>query len=117
MSIRMEMLTNNASSPDPLHQEVVYKRPLSYSKVRCGVIWDLRSYPLNFNGFSKNRLFLNDFQMESLIKEMQDPEHGVPVRSQKLFLSSVPAAFAGYDIIEWLMERMSIEDSGMRGSK
>jgi len=55
--------------------------------------------------------------MESLIKEMQDPEHGVPVRSQKLFLSSVPAAFAGYDIIEWLMERMSIEDSGMRGSK
>jgi regulator of G-protein signaling len=67
--------------------------------------------------FLKIHCFLNDFQMESLIKEMQDPEHGVPVRSQKLFLSSVPAAFAGYDIIEWLMERMSIEDSGMRGSK
>lgn len=51
-------------------------------------------------------------QMENLIKEMQDPEHGVPVRSQKLFLTSIPAAFAGYDIIEWLMERLSIEESG-----
>ena len=26
---------------------------------------------------------------------MQDPEHGVPVRSQKLFLTSIPAAFMG----------------------
>jgi len=52
--------------------------------------------------------------MECLIKEMQDPEHGVPVRSQKIFLSSIPAAFAGYDIIEWLMERLSIEDSGKK---
>lgn len=43
--------------------------------------------------------------MESLIKEMQDEETGVPVRSQKVFLCSIPAAFAGYDIIEWLMER------------
>lgn len=50
--------------------------------------------------------------MECLVKEMQDEETGVPVRSQKVFLSSIPAAFAGYDIIEWLMERLSIEDSG-----
>lgn len=50
--------------------------------------------------------------MEQLIKEMQDEETGVPVRSQKVFLSSIPAAFAGYDIIEWLMERLNIEDSG-----
>ncbi|KAI8434794.1 hypothetical protein MSG28_003306 [Choristoneura fumiferana] len=33
------------------------------------------------------------FQMESLIKEMQDPETGVPVRSQKLFLTYIPCAF------------------------
>ncbi|XP_035704425.1 regulator of G-protein signaling 7 isoform X2 [Folsomia candida] len=80
--LRMELLNNIASSPDPLHQvDIVYKRPLAYSK------------------------------MESLIKEMQDEETGVPVRSQKVFLSSIPAAFAGYDIIEWLMERLSIEDS------
>lgn len=29
------------------------------------------------------------------MREMQDPENGVPVRSQKLFLTSIPAAFMG----------------------
>lgn len=49
--------------------------------------------------------------MESLVREMQDTECGVPVRSQKLFLTSIPSAFMGYDLIEWLMERLSIEES------
>uniref|UniRef100_A0A182QRC7 RGS domain-containing protein n=1 Tax=Anopheles farauti TaxID=69004 RepID=A0A182QRC7_9DIPT len=49
--------------------------------------------------------------MESLVREMQDAENGVPVRSQKLFLTSIPSAFMGYDLIEWLMERLSIEES------
>ena len=35
------------------------------------------------------------FQLENLVREMQDLEHGVPVRSQKLFLTSIPAAFMG----------------------
>lgn len=39
-------------------------------------------------------IFVN-FQMESLIKEMQDPDHGVRVKSQKLFLSIIPSAFTG----------------------
>lgn len=80
-------------------------------------------------------------QMEGLVREMQDPESGVPVRSQKQFLTSIPSAFmgechrylrcgvsvtghhgqdttvgclrvAGYDLIEWLMERLAIEESG-----
>ncbi|XP_025828974.1 regulator of G-protein signaling 11 isoform X2 [Agrilus planipennis] len=50
-------------------------------------------------------------KMEGLVREMQDPEHGVPVRSQKLFLTSIPSAFMGYDLIEWLMERLGIEES------
>ena len=29
------------------------------------------------------------------MREMQDPENGVPVRSQKLFLTSIPSAFMG----------------------
>lgn len=49
--------------------------------------------------------------MEILVREMQDAECGVPVRSQKLFLTSIPSAFMGYDLIEWLMERLSIEES------
>ncbi|GLV35945.1 uncharacterized protein CBL_09837 [Carabus blaptoides fortunei] len=50
-------------------------------------------------------------KMEGLVREMQDPENGVPVRSQKLFLTSIPSAFMGYDLIEWLMERLGIEES------
>ncbi|KAL0272457.1 UNVERIFIED_CONTAM: hypothetical protein PYX00_005417 [Menopon gallinae] len=50
-------------------------------------------------------------KMEGLVREMQDPETGVPVRSQKLFLTSIPSAFMGYDLIEWLMERLNIEES------
>ncbi|XP_022918428.1 regulator of G-protein signaling 11 isoform X2 [Onthophagus taurus] len=50
-------------------------------------------------------------KMEGLVQEMQDPENGVPVRSQKLFLTSIPSAFMGYDLIEWLMERLGIEES------
>ncbi|XP_069172924.1 uncharacterized protein [Procambarus clarkii] len=75
-------------------------------------------------------------KMEALVREMQDPETGVPIRSQKLFLTSIPSAFMasqslvtsvatpqcvprseqtsvfkGYDLIEWLLERLEIEDS------
>ncbi|XP_037920486.1 regulator of G-protein signaling 9 isoform X9 [Hermetia illucens] len=50
-------------------------------------------------------------KMEALVREMQDPENGVPVRQQKMFLTSIPYAFMGYDLIEWLMDRLSIEES------
>ncbi|CAO1386043.1 unnamed protein product [Diamesa serratosioi] len=50
-------------------------------------------------------------KMELLVKEMQDAENGVPVRSQKIFLTSIPSAFMGYDLIEWLMERLNVEES------
>lgn len=50
-------------------------------------------------------------KMEGLVREMQDSENGVPVRSQKLFLTSIPSAFMGYDLIEWLMERLGVEES------
>ncbi|KAK2588003.1 hypothetical protein KPH14_004078 [Odynerus spinipes] len=51
-------------------------------------------------------------KMEGLVREMQDPQNGVPVRSQKQFLTSIPSAFMGYDLVEWLMDRLSIEESG-----
>ncbi|XP_061386204.1 uncharacterized protein LOC133321125, partial [Musca vetustissima] len=57
------------------------------------------------------KVFLSFFQMEALVREMQDPEHGVPVRQQKMFLTSIPYAFMGYDLIEWLMDRLQIEES------
>ncbi|KAJ8725770.1 hypothetical protein PYW08_003953 [Mythimna loreyi] len=49
-------------------------------------------------------------KMEMLIKEMQSTETGIPVRSQKLFLTFIPSAFMGYDVVEWLMDRFDFED-------
>ncbi|XP_065202227.1 regulator of G-protein signaling 7 isoform X2 [Planococcus citri] len=49
-------------------------------------------------------------KMEGLVQEMQDPDTGVPVRSQKQFLTSIPSAFTGYDVIEWLMDRLNVDD-------
>lgn len=49
-------------------------------------------------------------QMEKLIQEMQHPDLGVPLRSQKLFLTSIPSAFVGYDVVEWIMDNLDIED-------
>ena len=33
--------------------------------------------------------------MESLVKSMQDPVKGVPVKSQKMFLTTISNAFSG----------------------
>lgn len=41
------------------------------------------------------------------MREMQDPENGVPVRSQKLFLTSIPAAFMGKFSGPFCMEKFS----------
>jgi len=50
-------------------------------------------------------------RMERIVKAMQHPTAGVPVRSQKLFLTTVPNAFTGNDITEWIMQKLSVKDS------
>uniref|UniRef100_A0A0A1WP13 Regulator of G-protein signaling 7 n=1 Tax=Zeugodacus cucurbitae TaxID=28588 RepID=A0A0A1WP13_ZEUCU len=50
-------------------------------------------------------------KMEALVRTMQNDEKPVPVRVQKTFLSNIPSAFMGYDLIEWMMDRLIIEES------
>ncbi|CAF0742415.1 unnamed protein product [Rotaria sordida] len=50
-------------------------------------------------------------RMERIVKAMQHPTAGVPVRSQKLFLTTVPNAFTGNDITEWIMQKLNVKDS------
>lgn len=50
-------------------------------------------------------------RMERIVKAMQHPSAGVPVRSQKLFLTTVPNAFTGNDISEWIMLKLNVKDS------
>ena len=35
------------------------------------------------------------FKLENLVREMQDAVNGVPIRTAKHFLTSIPAAFMG----------------------
>ena len=51
-------------------------------------------------------------RMERIVKAMQHPTAGVPVRSQKLFLTTVPNAFTGNDMTEWIMQKLNVKDSG-----
>lgn len=51
-------------------------------------------------------------RMERIVKAMQHPTAGVPVRSQKLFLTTVPNAFTGSDITEWIMQKLAVKDLG-----
>ena len=45
------------------------------------------------------------------MREMQDPENGVPVRSQKLFLTSIPSAFMGQFFLPFLAQMFFSFDS------
>ncbi|CAF0794481.1 unnamed protein product [Rotaria sordida] len=50
-------------------------------------------------------------RMERIVKAMQHPTAGVPVREQKLFLTTIPNAFTGNDVSEWIMQKLNIKDS------
>ena len=55
-------------------------------------------------------------RMERIVKAMQHPTAGVPVRSQKLFLTTVPNAFTGGDVAEWIMAKLNVKDTGRRAN-
>ncbi|KAK7508075.1 hypothetical protein BaRGS_00001040 [Batillaria attramentaria] len=45
--------------------------------------------------------------MEKLIQQMQHPKSGVPVKSQKTFLTMIPSVFTGEDMIMWLRRHLN----------
>ena len=52
--------------------------------------------------------------MEHLVKQMQHPLNGVPVKSQKLFLTTITNSFTGEDLIDWLVKNFDLKDSSKR---
>ncbi|KAI6174582.1 Regulator of G protein signaling domain protein [Aphelenchoides bicaudatus] len=51
-------------------------------------------------------------KMETLIKQMLDPENGVPIKTVKSFLSKIPSVFTGQDIIAWILRNVDVVDLG-----
>lgn len=51
-------------------------------------------------------------KMETLIKQMLDPDEGVPIKTVKSFLSKIPSVFTGQDIIAWILRNVDVVDLG-----
>ncbi|XP_007886905.1 regulator of G-protein signaling 9 isoform X1 [Callorhinchus milii] len=49
-------------------------------------------------------------KIESLVIEMQDPENGIKTQTQRVMIATIPHALTGQDLLEWLIQRLQIED-------
>ncbi|XP_021534105.1 regulator of G-protein signaling 9 isoform X1 [Neomonachus schauinslandi] len=49
-------------------------------------------------------------KIEVLVKDMQNPETGVRMQSQKVLVTSVPHAMTGSDVLQWIAQRLWISN-------
>ncbi|GBM37122.1 hypothetical protein AVEN_103222-1 [Araneus ventricosus] len=56
----------------------------------------------------QTRTGMAETQMEQLVCEMQNPESGVPLRRQKMFLTTIPSAFLGGSVCDPLFKRTMV---------
>ncbi|NXJ66030.1 RGS9 protein, partial [Rostratula benghalensis] len=47
-------------------------------------------------------------QMEALMVEMQNPDKGIRMQTQRVMITSIPHAVAGNDIFQWILQRLQI---------
>ncbi|XP_022095441.1 regulator of G-protein signaling 9-like [Acanthaster planci] len=50
-------------------------------------------------------------KIEKIIRDMQHHERGIKTRSQKVFLTSIPCAFTGSELIEWIMDKLHVHNT------
>ncbi|NXA17353.1 RGS9 protein, partial [Ibidorhyncha struthersii] len=49
-------------------------------------------------------------QIEALMMEMQNPDTGVKMQTQRVMITTIPHAVAGNDILQWILQRLQITE-------
>ncbi|XP_029657068.2 regulator of G-protein signaling 7 [Octopus sinensis] len=70
----------------------------------------ITSFTMDFHQENKKHRRMVFHKMEQLVKQMSDPSNGIQVRTQKQFLTTIPKAFTGSDLIDWLMKKLDITE-------
>uniref|UniRef100_A0A9J7XI74 Regulator of G-protein signaling 9 n=2 Tax=Cyprinus carpio carpio TaxID=630221 RepID=A0A9J7XI74_CYPCA len=58
--------------------------------------------------------FIQCFQLENVVLEMQDPKSGVKSQTQRLVITTIPHAITGEDIVAWIVNRFKIDATEAR---
>ncbi|XP_066836333.1 regulator of G-protein signaling 9 [Anser cygnoides] len=49
-------------------------------------------------------------KIEALMVEMQNPDTGIKMQTQRVMITNIPHAVAGNDILQWILQRLQITD-------
>ncbi|KAM9003861.1 regulator of G-protein signaling 9 isoform X1 [Sarcophilus harrisii] len=49
-------------------------------------------------------------KIEALVKEMQNPESGIKMQSQRVMITNIPHAMTGNDILQWIAQKLWIDN-------
>ncbi|NXL28568.1 RGS9 protein, partial [Glaucidium brasilianum] len=49
-------------------------------------------------------------QIEALMMEMQNPDTGIKMQTQRVLITNIPHAVAGNDIFQWILQRLQITE-------
>uniref|UniRef100_A0A669PXJ8 Regulator of G-protein signaling 9 n=1 Tax=Phasianus colchicus TaxID=9054 RepID=A0A669PXJ8_PHACC len=59
-------------------------------------------------GYLYNKRTFHALQIEALIMEMQNPDTGIKMQTQRVMITNIPHAVAGNDIFQWILQRLQI---------
>ncbi|XP_035198311.1 regulator of G-protein signaling 9 [Oxyura jamaicensis] len=49
-------------------------------------------------------------KIEALMMEMQNPDTGIKMQTQRVMITNIPHAVAGNDLLQWILQRLQITD-------
>uniref|UniRef100_A0ACB8EL73 Regulator of G-protein signaling 9 n=1 Tax=Sphaerodactylus townsendi TaxID=933632 RepID=A0ACB8EL73_9SAUR len=54
-------------------------------------------------------MYVSPERFEALLVEMQDPNSGIKMHTQRVMITNIPHAMTGSDILQWIIQRLQID--------